>query len=405
MFDVYKIRKDFPILEKEYQGKKNIYLDTAASAQKPQIVIDKIMDVYSSQYANIHRGNYWLSEQITNKYENARSTIQKFINSSKPEEIIFTRNATEAINLVAFTYGLANLKTGDEILISNAEHHANLVVWQQLALKTGATLKYFNLDINGDFNFSAFKNSLNEKTKIVAVTAMSNVLGTILPVKEICTLAHQYNAKVIVDACQFVVHKKLDVKDIDCDFLAFSSHKIYGPTGVGVLYGKYNLLAEMPPYQFGGDMIKTVSYSSSSFALPPSKFEAGTPAIVEAIGLAEALKYINQFDSDDIEEYERTLIEYTTNKLLEFPDLKIIGNAKEKGGVFSFNIKNIHAQDLNFILAKEGIAIRAGHFCAEPLVKSYGYNSLCRASLGIYSTKEDIDSFINVLYKAKNFLE
>lgn len=404
MFDAFEIRKDFPILEKEINGKKNIYLDTAASAQKPFEVIDVVMKAYKDEYANVHRGSYFLSDISTQKYENARKIVRKFINAKKTEEIVFTRNATEGINLVASTWGAKNLKKGDEILISRAEHHANLVTWQQWAEKTGAKLKYFEIGINGEFVLDEFLKELNEKTKLVSVTAMSNVLGTVFDIKKICNEAHKVGAKVLIDACQFVVHKKLDVCEVDCDFLVFSGHKVYGPTGIGVLYGKYDILCEMPPYQYGGDMIEHVYYDKTTFALPPARFEAGTPAIVQAIGLGGALEYLMRFDFSDIEEYEKKLIKYTTEKLLDIDGLKLVGNAKDKGGVFAFDIKNIHPQDLAFVLGKEGVAVRTGHFCAEPLVKLLGYNSLTRASLGIYSTTDDIDSLVLAIKKAKHFL-
>lgn len=403
MFDAHIVRKDFPILNRLIEGKKNIYMDTAASAQKPYVLLKCLEKAYLEEYANVHRGSYWLSEIATENYEKARHVAAKFINSESPDSIIFTRSATEGINLVAATYGLANLHEGDEILLSRAEHHANLVTWQQTALKTGAKIVYFDLDDCGNFVWDNFISTLSSRTKIVAVTAMSNVLGTIFPVERICKEAHNIGAKVLIDACQFAVHKKIDVQKFDCDFLAFSGHKVYGPTGIGVLYGKYDLLKELPPYQYGGDMIEHVSYEKTTFALPPARFEAGTPAIVQAIGLSASLEYIMQFDFDDIEKYEAELIDYTTKHLLDIQGLKILGTAKEKGGVFSFAIDGIHPQDLAFILAKEGVAIRTGHFCAQPLVNLLGYSSLARASLGIYTTKEDIDDFIVALQKAKNF--
>lgn len=403
MFDAHIVRKDFPILNRLIEGKKNIYMDTAASAQKPYVLLKRLEKAYLEEYANVHRGSYWLSEIATENYEKARHVAAKFINSESPDSIIFTRSATEGINLVAATYGLANLHEGDEILLSRAEHHANLVTWQQTALKTGAKIVYFDLGDCGNFVWDNFISTLSSRTKIVAVTAMSNVLGTIFPVERICKEAHNIGAKVLIDACQFAVHKKIDVQKFDCDFLAFSGHKVYGPTGIGVLYGKYDLLKELPPYQYGGDMIEHVSYEKTTFALPPARFEAGTPAIVQAIGLSASLEYIMQFDFDDIEKYEAELIDYTTKHLLDIQGLKILGTAKEKGGVFSFAIDGIHPQDLAFILAKEGVAIRTGHFCAQPLVNILGYSSLARASLGIYTTKEDIDDFIVALQKAKNF--
>lgn len=403
MFDAHKIRKDFPILERLVDGKPNTYLDTAASAQKPLCVLNRIERAYKEEYANVHRGSYWLSEQATESYETARKNVSRFINAQNKNEIIFTRSATEGINLVAATYGAQNLKDGDEVLLSVAEHHANLVTWQQWCKKQGAVLRYFDINEDGSFNVDEFLQKLSNKTKIVAVTAMSNVLGTIFPIKQICLLAHQAGAKVLVDACQFAVHQKINVKDMDCDFLAFSGHKVYGPTGIGVLYGKYELLQEMPPYQYGGDMIEHVSYDSTTFAMPPAKFEAGTPAIVQAIGLGSALDYVMQYPFDEIESYEKDLTKYLTKEMQNIKGLKILGTAADKGGVVSFALDNIHPQDLAFILGKEGIALRTGHFCAEPLVNKLGYTSLSRASLGIYSIKEDIDIFIKALYKAKEF--
>ena len=403
MFDAHKIRKDFPILERLVDGKPNVYMDTAASAQKPLCVLDRIEKAYKEEYANVHRGSYWLSEQATENYETARKIAARFVNAQNKNEIIFTRSATEGINLVAATYGAKNIKAGDEVLLSVAEHHANLVTWQQWCKKTGASLKYFDINEDGSFNVDEFSQKLSNKTKIVAVTAMSNVLGTIFPIKQMCSLAHHVGAKVLVDACQFAVHQKIDVKDMDCDFLAFSGHKVYGPTGIGILYGKHELLNEMPPYQYGGDMIEHVSYETTTFALPPAKFEAGTPAIVQAIGLGAALDYVMQYPFNEIESYERDLTKYLTNEMLNIKGLKILGTAPDKGGVVSFALDNIHPQDLAFILGKEGVAIRTGHFCAEPIVNKLGYTSLSRASLGIYSIKEDIDIFIKALYKAKEF--
>ncbi len=404
MFDTQNIRKDFPILERLIEGKRNIYMDTAASAQKPLCVIKSISKAYLEEYANVHRGSYWLSEKATENYEDARKTVAQFINAKTPNEVVFTRNATEGINLVAATFGAQHLKTGDEILISRAEHHANLVTWQQWALKTGATLKYFDLAEDGSFAMNLFLAQLTNKTKIVAVTAMSNVLGTVFPVKEICKAAHQAGAIVLIDACQYAVHKKIDVQDFDCDFLAFSGHKVYGPTGIGVLYGKSELLETLPPYQFGGDMIDRVTYEKTTFAEPPARFEAGTPAFIQAVGLGTALKYIMQFDFKEIEDYEMQLTQYTTDRLEEIKGLKILGTAKDKGGVFAFTLSNIHPQDIAFVLGKEGVAVRTGHFCAEPLVNKLGYTSLTRASLGLYSTKEDVDELVKALLKAQDFL-
>lgn len=403
MYDVYEIRKDFPVINELINNRPFIYLDTSASAQKPQQVLDKMMQIYQTTYANPHRGSYTISENMTTEYEQARETVREFINARSSREIIYTRNATESINLVAASWGTDNLKSGDEVLISQAEHHANLVPWQHICQVTGAKLVVFPVSDKGEFLEEEFKKNLTSKTKIVAVTAMSNVLGTIFPIKEITAAAHQNGAKVLIDACQFAVHHKIDVQDIDCDFLAFSAHKTYGPSGIGVLYGKADILNKMQPYQFGGDMIDNVTYEKTTFTDIPARFEAGTPAAVQAIGMAEGLKYMMKLGLENIEAHEKELVDYTTQKLLQVPDLKIVGTAKEKGGVFSFAIRDIHPLDLAFILNKENIAIRTGHHCAQPVVNRMGYTSLARASLGLYTSKEDIDSLYSALIKAEKF--
>lgn len=403
MFDVYEIRKQFPVLGRLINGKPNTFLDTGASAQKPQCVIDKMLKVYSEDYANVHRGSYLLSEEITLEYEKARRTVQKFINAKSDKEIVFTRNATESINLVATAWGRKFLKKGDEILISEAEHHANLIPWQQVRDETGCTLKIFKIADDGSFVWDEFAKLLSEKTKLVAVTAMSNVLGTIFPIKKMAQAAHNVGALFLTDACQFAVHHQIDVQDMDCDFLAFSGHKTYGPSGIGVLYGKYDILEKMPPYQCGGDMVDHVSYEKTTFAEPPARFEAGTPAIVQAIGLGEALNFMMNLGLDNITAHEKELTKYATEKLSEIEDLVQIGTAKDKGGVFSFVLKSVHPQDMAFILDKEGVALRVGHHCAEPLVHRMGYESVARATLGLYNTKEDIDRLVKAIEKAKTF--
>lgn len=403
MFDVYEIRKQFPVLGRLMNGKPNTFLDTGASAQKPQCVIDKMLKVYSEDYANVHRGSYLLSEEITLEYEKARRTVQKFINAKSDKEIVFTRNATESINLVAASWGRKFLKKGDEILISEAEHHANLIPWQQVRDETGCTLKIFKIADDGSFVWDEFAKLLSEKTKLVAVTAMSNVLGTIFPIKKMAQAAHNVGALFLTDACQFAVHHQIDVQDMDCDFLAFSGHKTYGPSGIGVLYGKYDILEKMPPYQCGGDMVDHVSYEKTTFAEPPARFEAGTPAIVQAIGLGEALNFMMNLGLDNITAHEKELTKYATEKLSEIEDLVQIGTAKDKGGVFSFVLKSVHPQDMAFILDKEGVALRVGHHCAEPLVHRMGYESVARATLGLYNTKEDIDRLVKAIEKAKTF--
>lgn len=403
MYDVEKIRLDFPNLALEVNGHPNTFLDTAASAQKPQEVLEKIMHTYVYDYANVHRGSYHFSEQATAEYEKARHIVKNFINAKKEDEIVFTRSATEAINLVAASWGMNNLHSGDEILLSEAEHHANLVPWQNVRDKTGCSLKYFRINDDGSFDGESFYKMLNPKVKLVAVTAMSNVLGTVFPVKEIANAAHLAGALCLVDACQSAVHTKTDVQDIDCDFLAFSGHKLYGPTGIGCLYAKYDLLAEMAPYQFGGDMIENVSYEKTTFAQPPARFEAGTPAIVQAIGLGAALNYMQKLGMENIEAHERELVKYAEKRLADIKDLTVVGTAAGKGGVFSFVLGNIHPQDVAFILDKEGVAIRTGHHCAEPLVNRMGYSSLARASFGLYTNYADIDRFAAALEKAKTF--
>lgn len=405
MYDVYKIRQDFPILQKLIDGKPNIYLDSAASAQKPKVVINLMNRILKNEYANVHRGTYALSDKITDEYEKSRIIVQKFLNARSAQEIVFTRNATEAINLVAYSWAMENLHQGDEILISEAEHHANLIPWQIVCQKKGCVLRVFKIGDDGAYLPHEFTKSLSDKVKLVAVTAMSNVLGTIFPIKTITAEAHKIGAKVLIDACQAAVHQKIDVQDIDCDFLAFSGHKTYGPTGIGVLYGKSELLKSMPPYQTGGDMVDKVTYQHTTFAEPPSRFEAGTPAIVEAIGLGEALRYMQKIGLENITLHEQELVKYMYEKCQEIKDFKHIGSLPNKGGVFSFQVGNIHPQDLAYVLGKEGVAIRIGHHCAEPLVERMGYNSVARASFGLYTTKEDIDAFVRAVTKAQKFFK
>lgn len=403
MYDVYQIRKDFPILAEKVNGKPVAFLDTAASAQKPAVVLDKMREIYTTAYANPHRGSYFFAEQITMAFEDARRTVQKFINAESAKEIVFTRNATESINLVAATWGAKNLHIGDEILISEAEHHANLVPWQHICEVTGARLKVFAVSDEGDFVEENFEKALTDRTKLVAVTAMSNVLGTIFPIKRIVQKAHDAGAVVLVDACQFAAHNPIDVQDWDCDFLAFSGHKTYGPTGIGVLYGKAAILQDMPPYQFGGDMIDNVTFAKTTFADIPARFEAGTAASVQAIGMAEGLKYMQNIGFENLTAYEDELTAYTLNLLPQVPNLQIVGTAKDRGGVFSFDVKGIHPQDLAFVLNKENVAVRTGHHCAQPIVNRMGYTSLARASLGLYTAKEDIDALFAALIKAEKF--
>lgn len=405
MYNVEKIRKDFPILNRQINGKPNTFLDSGASAQKPLPVIKRMADIYTQEYSNVHRGSYLLSEEITSEYEKARAVVQKFINAKSDKEIVFTRNATESINLVASTWGRKFLTKIDEVLISEAEHHANLVPWQMLRDEIGFELKIFKINDDGSFNWDEYASKLNGNTKLVAVTGMSNVLGTVFPLKKMIKAAHDVGAKVLVDGCQYVVHQKADVQDLDCDFLAFSGHKTYGPTGIGVLYGKAELLDAMPPYQFGGDMVNVVTYQTTTFDVPPARFEAGTPAIVQAIGLAEALNYMMQLGIENIMAHEHELVEYMHTRLPEVEGLREVGTAPGKGGVFAVDIEGIHPQDLAFILDKEGVAIRVGHHCAAPLVRRMGYETLARASFGLYTNHADIDRFIAALQKAKSFFK
>ena len=403
MYDVEQVRQDFPVLREIINGKPNTFLDSAASAQKPQAVINRIVDIYTHEYSNVHRGSYLLSEEITQAYEQAREKVRAFLNAASAREIVFTRNATESINLVASTWGRRFLTKMDEVLISEAEHHANLVPWQVLRDEIGFELKIFKINDDGSFNWNDFCRNLSGKTKLVAVTGMSNVLGTVFPLKEMIKSAHEVGAKVLVDGCQYVVHQPTDVRDLDCDFLAFSGHKTYGPSGIGVLYGKADLLDAMPPYQFGGDMVNVVTYQSTTFDVPPARFEAGTPAIVQAIGLGTALDYMMTLGMENIKAHEDELTAYMHKRLLEVKGLHEVGTAAGKGGVFSIAIDGIHPQDLAFILDKEGVSVRVGHHCAAPLVRRMGYESLTRASFGLYSNHTDVDNFIAALHKAQTF--
>ena len=403
MYDVYEIRKDFPILGELINGKPNIFMDSAASAQKPLPVLEKMRNLYLQAYANVHRGSYYLSETITAEYEEARSRVHEFLNSLSDKEIVFVRNATEGVNLVASTWGRRYLKAGDEVVISEAEHHANLVPWQALRDEIGFTLKIFKLGDNGEYLEEEYLKQLTAKTKLVAVAGMSNVLGTIFPIKKMIAQAHAVGALFLVDACQYAVHQKIDVQDLDCDFLVFSGHKTYGPSGIGVLYGKYDVLNTMPPYQYGGDMVASVSYEKAEFNEPPFRFEAGTPAIMQAIGLGEALRYMMNLGMENITAHEDELTRYTTAKLREIKGLRIVGDAPNKGGVFSFAVDGMHPQDLAFILDKEGVSVRTGHHCAQPIVNRMGYESLARASLGLYNTKEDVDALCAAIIKAQKF--
>lgn len=394
-FDVQKIRADFPILSQMMNGKPLVYLDSAASTMKPRQVVESIAELYYGYYANIHRGVYLFSYITTDKYENVRTIVKDFINAKYEEEIIFTRGATESINLVAHSYGKYNLKEGDEIIVTEMEHHANIVPWQEVCKQTGAKLRYIPFDDNGELILEEYEKMLSPKTKIVSVVHISNSLGTINPVKYIFQKAKEYGAITILDASQSIQHTKIDVQDLNCDFLAFSGHKIYGPTGIGVLYGKLSLLEDMPPYQTGGDMIKSVTFERTLFADVPNKFEAGTQNIEGVIGLGTAIEYVNSIGMDAIAQYEHSLLEYANKKIIEIPQVQIIGKAKEKASLISFVLEDIHPHDVGTIMDKLGIAVRTGQHCTEPTMRHFGITATTRASFAFYNTYDEINVFID----------
>ncbi len=400
-FDIDKIRADFPILQQTVYGKPLVYLDNGATTQKPNIVIDRISDFYRTTNANVHRGVHFLSDKSTQEYESSRDFVAQFLNASSSKEIIFTKGATDSINLIADAFTQSILKKGDQIIVSALEHHANLVPWQIACQKTGAELKIIPINEKGELIQSEFENLLSDKVKIFSIAHVSNSLGTINPVKEMIAKAHQFNIPVLLDASQSVQHIEVDVQDLDCEFLAFSGHKIYAPTGIGALYGKTEWLEKLPPYQSGGDMIDQVSYISSTYAEIPLKFEAGTNNYVGAIALAEALKYVQNIGLKNIANYESELLNYATQKLNEIEALKIIGTADKKASALSFIIDKIHNYDLGMILDKMGIAVRTGHHCTQPLMNKLGINGTVRASFAIYNTKEEVDKLTNALLKAQ----
>jgi cysteine desulfurase/selenocysteine lyase len=403
--DVSAIREDFPILHQSVHGHPLVYLDNAASSQKPKQVIDAISRFYASDYSNIHRGVHQLSERSTKHYEETRIKIQRFLNAADAREIIFVRGTTEAINLVAQTWGRANLKPGDEILITELEHHSNIVPWQMLCIETGAKLKVAPIDDNGELRMDEFKARLNARTKLVAVAHISNVLGTILPVKELASLAHSNGARILVDGAQAAPHMKVDVRDLDCDFYAFSSHKIYGPTGIGVLYGKTALLESMPPYQGGGDMIASVTFDKTTYNTLPYKFEAGTPDIAGVIGLGAAIDYVNELGVNAIAAYESDLLKYANGVLANEPCIRLVGTAKHKASAISFVVDGVHPHDVGTVLDHEGIAVRTGHHCAQPLMERFGLPATTRASLAFYNTRKEIDALVRGLRKVREIFE
>jgi len=398
-YDVNKIREDFPILKKKVHGKNLVYLDNAATTQKPLQVLNTLEDYYCKKNANIHRGVHALSQQATDSFEGARIKIKQFINALGKNQIIFTRGTTEAINLVAQSYGRANVKEGDEIIISHMEHHSNIVPWQMLCKEKNAKLRIIPIDDKGELIYEEFENLVNKRTKLVSIVYVSNSLGTVNPVKEIIDFAHQFNVPVLVDAAQAVNHLSVDVQKLDCDFLAFSGHKIYGPTGIGALYGKVDLLDKMPPYQGGGDMISKVTFEETTYNELPHKFEAGTPDIAGAIGLGAAIEYVSKIGIENIKDHETDLLNYATEEVSKIPGLRIIGSAKEKMSVLSFVLENIHPHDIGTFLDFEGVAIRTGHHCTQPVMQRYNIPATSRASFAMYNTKEEIDVLINGLRK------
>lgn len=401
-YDLAKIRADFPALGMQVYGKPLVYLDNAASAQKPKAVLDRIQKAYTTEYANVHRGLHFLANEATEAYEAARETVQRFLNAKRKEEIIFTRNATEAINLVAYTFGRERIKAGDEIVLSIMEHHSNIVPWHFLRERYGAVIKWAPIDEEGNFLLDEFEKLLGPRTKMVAITQMSNALGTVVPAKEVVKRAHARGIPVLVDGAQGAVHLDVDVRDIDCDFYVFTGHKLYGPTGIGVLYGKYDLLAAMPPFNGGGEMIQEVSQDRITYGEPPYRFEAGTPAIVQAIGLGAAIDYVNSIGKARIRAHEGELIAYAHQKLGAINSLRIIGNAKGKGPVVSFEMKGAHPHDVATVIDRQGVAVRAGTHCVMPLLARYGVTATCRASFALYNTKDEIDALAASLAKAQD---
>ena len=402
--DFNKIRSEFPILEKKINNNKMVYLDSAASAQKPMKVIETLNKAYLETYSNVHRGLHWLSEQSTSKYEDVRIKAANFLGAADHNEIIFGSGATQLLNLVANSWGRKFLKLDDEIIITIADHHANIVPWQLVAQQTGAKIKAVSVDDDGNFDINDLEKMITEKTKIISVPHVSNVLGTIFPVKEISKLAHKVNAICVVDGCQGAIHLPVDVKDIGCDFYTFSSHKLYGPSGVGVLWGRSSILHEMPPFIGGGDMIDNVDIESSTFADPPHRFEAGTPPIAEVIAFGSAIDFVQAIGMDNIRKHEQKILKTFTEKLEEVKGLRIIGNSISKSGVISFVFGDSHPHDIATILDQKGIAIRAGHHCAQPLMKHFNVTSTARASIGVYTQENEVDDLINGLSTVKKLL-
>jgi len=399
--DIQKIRNDFPILKQEIYGKPLVYFDNGATTQKPQVVIDEELKIYSHENSNIHRGVHYLSEQLTQRFEDARKVVQKFINAKHDHEIIFTSGTTQSINTVAYSFGDRYVSDEDEVIISTLEHHSNIVPWQLLCERKKANLKVIPINDNGELLLDEFEKLITSKTKIVAVNQVSNALGTVNDIKRIIEISHKHNIPVLIDGAQSIQHGKIDVQELDCDFFVFSGHKLYGPTGIGILYGKEKWLNKMPPFMAGGEMIKKVSFEKTSFNELPFKFEAGTPNYTGAIAMAKAIEYIQSIGLDEIATYEKELLNYATEKLQTIKGLKIIGTAKEKVSLISFILENIHHYDAGMVIDKMGIAVRTGHHCAEPVMNRFNIEGTLRASFSFYNTKEEIDKLYNALLIVK----
>jgi cysteine desulfurase/selenocysteine lyase len=402
-YDVGRIRADFPILAMQVYGKPLIYLDNAASAQKPRAVLDRLEHAYTAEYANVHRGLHYLANAATEAYEDARVKVAAFLNAPRKEEIVFTRNATEAINLVAYTFGRERIQAGDEIVLSIMEHHSNIVPWHFLRERQGAVIKWAPIDDDGNFLIDEFEKLLTPRTKMVAITHMSNMLGTVVPVKQVVALAHARGIPVLIDGSQAAVHLDVDVADIDCDFYVFTGHKLYGPTGIGVLYGKHQHLLAMAPFNGGGEMIRDVFEDRVTYGEPPHKFEAGTPPIVQAIGLGAAIDYVGSIGKARIRAHEAELSKYAHERLREINSLRIFGAAREKGAIVSFEMRGAHPHDVATIIDRSGVAVRAGTHCVMPLLARFGVSATCRASLALYNTKPEIDRLAEALIKAQDF--
>jgi len=402
-YDANRIREDFPALALEVYGKPLVYLDNAASAQKPRAVLDRLEHAYTAEYSNVHRGLHYLANAATEAYEGAREKVRAFLNAEKPQEIIFTRNATEAINLVAYTFGVEQVRAGDEIVLSILEHHSNIVPWHFLRERHGAVIKWAPIDDAGNFLLDAFEELLTERTRLVAITHMSNVTGTIVPVKEVVRLAHARGIPVLLDGSQAAVHLDVDVRDIGCDFYVFTGHKLYGPTGAGVLYGRYDHLAAMRPFNGGGEMIREVYEDRVTYGDPPNKFEAGTPAIVQAIGLGAAIDYVGSIGKERIRAHEAALVKYAHERLREINRVRIFGTTRDKGPIVAFDVQGAHPHDIATIIDHSGVAVRAGTHCTMPLLARYGVSATCRASFGLYNTAAEVDSLAQALMKAQDF--